>query len=151
MLPDSTPDQRAQRLWQALGACDAARDRRLVLPLATLGVTPPQARLLQALASGPRGLGELAGMLGVTRANVTFLVGKLARAGLLLRTSNTPDRRAATAHLTAAGERLAGLAHQATLACETRLADGLTPDEQEILTRLLGKLHTTGLAHDVLM
>jgi DNA-binding MarR family transcriptional regulator len=143
MLPDSSAGERAHRLWQALSACDAARDRSLIHQLSPLGLTPPQARLLQLLATGPRGLGELATALGVTRPNVTLVVSNLARAGLLVRNADAPDRRAATARITPSGKLLAHQANTVMIELETRLAEGLTPDEQEILARLVAKLVTT--------
>ena len=84
--------------------------RRLrVTPAArAAGLTPTQSSILLALArSGPARLSELAESEGLNPTMLSRVVAGLGEAGLLERTSDSSDRRAAWVGVTAKGRRLA--------------------------------------------
>src|ERR1035441_3896203 len=68
------------------------------------GLPAGQARLLCVLAAGPRGMSELAGMLGVEKAALTGLADRAQRRGLVARTAVPGDRRALSVALTPRSE-----------------------------------------------
>src|SRR5579883_2213240 len=69
-----------------------------------LGLTTPQAELLCQLNNQAPSLGELAAMLGCDKTNITGMVDRLVRRGLVRRETNTADRRVSRVTLTAEGE-----------------------------------------------
>jgi len=94
---------------------------------------------LKTAGAGGLRMGEIGRRLVVTKSNVTGLVDRLERQGLVRRGGQS-DRRATVAQLTAAGARLlAGAAprHGERLAELTRC---LTVREKRTLIRLLTKL-----------
>ncbi len=56
-------------------------------------VSPGHVQILMALARGPRSVGELADVLGVTRPAATQLVDKLVEHGMVERRHDSADRR----------------------------------------------------------
>jgi DNA-binding MarR family transcriptional regulator len=71
------------------------------------GLTPTQATLLGAVSrSGPIGLSQLARQERIHPTQVSRSVGALEARGLLRRTVDPSDRRAASVETTAAGARL---------------------------------------------
>ena len=97
--------------------------------------------LLVLRAAGPEGLlmGEIGRRLVVTKANVTGLIDRLERQGMVVRAENA-DRRATVVHLTEAG---AGLLDRTMPRHAEWLADltgCLTVEEKLTLVRLLDKL-----------
>ncbi len=97
--------------------------------------------LLVLREAGDAGLrmSEIGRKLVVTRSNVTGLVDRLERGGLVRRTPHS-DRRATVVRLTDEGRRLVeriGPAHGKALA---GLTGGLAPADKKTLIRLLTKL-----------
>jgi DNA-binding MarR family transcriptional regulator len=74
-------------------------------------LTATQARTLCILVEQPRGMAELAGLLGIDKAGITGLVDRIERRGLAGRTRVPGDRRALRVRLTAAGQRAAVAVH----------------------------------------
>ena len=97
--------------------------------------------LLVLQAAGPDGLrmGEIGKRLVVTRSNVTGLVDRLERHGLVAR-CDQEDRRATMVSLTDAGRSVLKdtLPHYSRLVAQ--LTVGLTEREKRTLVRLLSKL-----------
>jgi DNA-binding MarR family transcriptional regulator len=98
-------------------------------------LTSAQARLLCILVERPRGMAELAVLLGVERAGITGLVDRVERRGLVERTEVPGDRRALRARLTAAGERAAVAVHDQVCTRLDALTAGLAPAERECFRR----------------
>jgi DNA-binding MarR family transcriptional regulator len=110
------------------------------------GITLPQLRILFRIRQEPGiGVRDLAQALGVSASNVTQQVDKLVTRGLVSRTDRPEDRRHVALRLTPEGEHVAGEVSQAARAYVRRLLEGLSPAEQEDLTRLLERL--VELAH----
>jgi DNA-binding MarR family transcriptional regulator len=94
-------------------------------------LTASQARMLCILAERPRGMGELAGLLGIDKAGVTGLVDRVERRGLAERTAVPGDRRALRVQLTEAGQRAAVAVHELICAELDALTAGLAPADRE--------------------
>jgi len=110
--------------------------------LRTQRMTAAQFNTLLVLQSaGPEGLrmGEIGERLVVTKANVTGLVDRLERHGLVAR-GDQQDRRATAVSLTHEGRSVLkdALPHYSQLAAQ--LTAGLTEREKRSLVRLLSKL-----------
>lgn len=121
----------AARLAPALDA--ALRER---------GLTAAQLNALLVLRhAGGVGLrmGELGQRLVVSKANVTGLIDRLERQGLVERHA-LADRRATLVRLSPAGRRLVQRARPAHVAALAALTEDLAVDEKEQLVHALGKL-----------
>ena len=88
---------------QALGRLRVAMDDTYAQVSRELGLTVQQAELL----CRPAAIGDLADALRCDRSNVSRLVDRAARRGLLDRRSDKADGRVAVIELTADGQRLA--------------------------------------------
>lgn len=104
------------------------------------GLPAAQARLLCVLAGGPRGMSELAGLLGVEKAALTGLADRAERRGLIARTAVPGDRRALSVTLTPDGTGAASAFHRELRAELGHLADVLPPAERERFARSLGRI-----------
>ncbi len=105
------------------------------------GITLPQLRILFRIRQQPGiGVRDLAQALGVSASNVTQQVDKLVTRGLISRTDRPEDRRHVALRLTPEGEHVAGEISLAARAYVRRLLEGLSPAEQDDLTRLLERL-----------
>ncbi|MEV5706479.1 MarR family transcriptional regulator [Actinoallomurus sp. NPDC052274] len=78
-----------------------------------LGLTPQQARLLCFAQHLQPSFGELATLLHCDKTNITGLVDRLQRRGLLTRQPDPNDRRINRVHLTPQGEAVTGQFQQA--------------------------------------
>jgi DNA-binding MarR family transcriptional regulator len=116
--------------------------------------TLPRFDLLAQLDHAPDGLtmGELSRRLMVTNGNVTGLVARLIREGLVERRVDTEDRRSARVRLTPAGRRAFSTMAPAHAGWIDQLFDGLDAGQRAQLAQLLGMLkHAIGAeapAHD---
>ena len=106
-------------------------------------LTPTQARLLCILAEQPRGMAELAGLLGVEKAALTGLVDRAGQRGLVERTPVLGDRRAWRVRLTKAGQRSAVAVHNEVCAELGELTAGLPLTECERFRRSLARIIRT--------
>jgi len=104
------------------------------------GLTATQARMLCILAEQPRGMSELAGLLGVEKAGITGLVDRAERRDLVERTPMPGDRRATSVRLTTAGKQAAVGVHNEICAELEGLASELPAPERERLGRSLARI-----------
>lgn len=105
-------------------------------------------RLFESEAGRVR-MSQLADQVSYSRSRLTHTVGRLERAGYVLRSSCPKDRRGVYAHLTQAGyEFLAQTAPIHLDGVRRHLIDRFTPSELATLTELLEKITTDAdLAH----
>jgi DNA-binding MarR family transcriptional regulator len=104
------------------------------------GLTATQARLLCMLTEGPRGMGELAGLLGVEKAAVTGLVDRVEQRGLVERAAVPEDRRALRVRLTPVGQQQAVAVHGEVCDQLDGLAAELPPPDRERLRRSVARM-----------
>jgi DNA-binding MarR family transcriptional regulator len=103
-------------------------------------LTQVQAKLLCALAFGPRGMLELAQLFGVEKAALTGLVDRAERRGLVTRSPVPGDRRALSVTLTETGRRAAFAFHAAATEELNRLMSPLAPREREQFRNAMAKI-----------
>lgn len=107
------------------------------------GLPPVQAKLLCVLASGPRGMAELAQCFGVERAALTGLVDRAERRGFVSRSPVTGDRRALHVTLTSSGRQAAAAFHADASAELNQLLSPLAPSDRENFRTALAKIIVT--------
>lgn len=135
-------DRSSVRLWLRLLSCTMAIEKDVQRRLADKGATLPRFDVLAALDREPEGMtmGALSRALLVSNGNVTPLVQKLARDGLVRIAPSPADRRASIVRLTAKGcADFAGLAAAHHDWIDALLA-GMDAGAREILYHALGEL-----------
>jgi DNA-binding MarR family transcriptional regulator len=106
-------DRSSVRLWLRLLSCTMAIEKDVQRRFAARGATLARFDVLAALDRNRQGMtmGALSRALLVSNGNVTQLVQKLARDGLVRMTTSPADRRASIVRLTPKGRaEFAGLA-----------------------------------------
>ncbi|MFG1857075.1 MarR family winged helix-turn-helix transcriptional regulator [Actinomadura geliboluensis] len=104
------------------------------------GVTPQQGQLLCVLMSRSYGMSELGAMLRLAKSSLTGLVDRTERNGLVRREADPRDTRAVRVALTERGAELAGEFYAETCRRIDELPAGLSPEERELLARLLRRI-----------
>ena len=135
-------DRSSVRLWLRLLSCTMAIEKDVQRRLGLRGATLPRFDVLAALDREPQGMtmGALSRALLVSKGNVTQLVQKLARDGLVRMAPSSADRRASIVRMTDKGRsEFAGLA-----AAHHDWIDALVADmdgaARETLYQALGQL-----------
>lgn len=103
-------------------------------------LTPVQAKLICVLVFGPRGMAELAQLLGVEKAALTGLVDRAERRGLVGRSPVPGDRRALRVSLTDTGRRTATAFHADATAQLNHLLSPLAPHDREHFRSAMAKV-----------
>ena len=131
----------ALRTFVKLLRAASAIEARLDPALAAAGLTSTQLGVLEALLhKGPLNQRELGRKLLSSPGNMTDVIDKLERRGLVLRTRKPGDRRAVRVELTAQGrDKIAALFPRHAAAIAAAMA-GLAPEELGTLEVLLRKL-----------
>jgi len=138
------PEDHAEelRLWLRLLTCTTLIEGEIRRRLRdAFDVTLPRFDLMAQLDKSPNGmtLGELSQRMMVSNGNVTGLAERLVEQGLLDRRASPNDRRAQLVSLTAEGRRAfraMARTHEDWIA---EIFVDLSPDEIEMLMRLLAK------------
>ena len=119
--------KRSLRIWLRLLGCSTLIEQQVRARLrAEFGITLPQFDVLAELdaADGPQTMSALSRRLMVSNGNVTGVIDRLERVGLVRRAASAEDRRVQYIALTAAGRR-----RFATMAAaHERWIDGLLGD-----------------------
>ena len=137
------------RVWLRLLTCSTLIEHGVRHGLhRSFGTTLPRFDVLAQLqrAGKPLSMGDLSRRLMVTNGNITGLVDRLAREGLVERRRADGDRRVQMVELTDAGA-----ASFARMAADNRrwvtgMMEGLARKEKETLFALLGRLKSAVLA-----
>lgn len=134
------------RLWLRLLSCSTIIEKRIRVRLdEDFQTTLPRFDVLAALEREPDGLtmGQLSAALLVSNGNVTGLVNRMIAEYLVVRNTESDDRRVFTVRLTRKGretfQKMAA-AHETWI--DTMLKD-LSDNQEEQLIKLLGVLRTS--------
>ena len=111
---------------------------RIAAAAAESGLSPQQAIVVRYLAQ-PRTMSELAVILGCDRSNVTGLIARLERRGLVQRVSDPADRRIKRLVLTDMGQASRAMLQSRLVAASPATA-GLEVSERHTLLTLVRKL-----------
>lgn len=137
--PQLDPD--VAQLWELLLAVVLDGEKKLAEHLASHGLTAPQFYVLKTLIEheGRLGIGQIARLHGLTNATMTGLVSRMEALTppLVLRETDTVDRRAVVVSLTEAGYARYNAVTN-TLLDQLRLVFGLLPAAER--RRLLANL-----------
>ena len=141
--PNGTPEQAAVRAWvrvlavhkRGLAAIRDDIEREMTLPRFDL--------LANLVRADGQTLAALSRSMLVTAGNLTGLVDRAARDGLVERRSDPNDRRAWRVHLTPKGTRAFQEAERRHATKVARVFSGLSPAELESLIQLLDKVKAT--------
>lgn len=108
-------------------------------------LTPVQYAALRAVEADP-GLDQatLAGRIAYDRTTITGVVDRLAQKGLVLRATNTADRRVRELRCTDEGRRVLRDVEPAVEAAQRSMLRGLTSDEAADFLRLMRKAIDAG-------
>lgn len=141
------PDgKREVRLWLRLLSCSALIEKQVRAKLrADFQTTLPRFDVLAQLDRVPAGLtmGELSDRLMVSAGNVTGLVERLVREGLVSRAASARDRRTQRVGLTPTGKRAFDKMAASHHALVEELMAGMAQDDIARLIEMLGMLKET--------
>ena len=141
------PDGKSRlRLWLRLLTCSGLVERAVRRRLRQeFAATLPRFDLMAALDRAPAGLtmGELSAHLKVSNGNVTGVVERLVREGLVERTALPTDRRSFKVALTATGRAAFAAMAERHAGWIDRLLGDLSDGEIEQLMGLLARLRRT--------
>jgi DNA-binding MarR family transcriptional regulator len=131
-------DKTALLAWFRLTRVFLKADRAFAAEFACEGLSVAQFDIIAQLGRG-EGITQqaLADRLLVTKGNISQLIGKMERRGLIFR---CPEGRANALYLTPEGKRLFAIAVPAQEARIAALFGALSPGEQRALLRLLRTL-----------
>ena len=142
-LRDDFPDTPARRAVVSVVRGFGAVSRQMGPHYASFGLTPPQFQMLTVLNHlrgeqiTQRRLGK---ELYVSFPNVTVMLSRLEKAGLIARTVNSADRRERFVRVTRSGRTLLKRIWKVQPDQLERVMDGLTDEERIELARLLNKM-----------
>ncbi|MGW4462273.1 MarR family winged helix-turn-helix transcriptional regulator [Micromonospora sp. NPDC004704] len=125
--------------------------RRYAQICADHDLTSVQATLLCAIKDQPRGMGELAQLLGVAKNALSGLVDRIERRGLVQRETLQRDRRAVTLSTTGLGKEIVSALYADVAERLPDITSALTSDERHQLAnsiaRITASAHLTELPH----
>ena len=131
----------AGKVGYALRRAQLAVFDEIITAFAELDLRPAQYSVLVLLEHAPDlKQSDVAGALGIQRANFVALFDGLERRGLARRSPTPNDRRSYALYLTEAGAQVLARAHELERALEARLDAKLGPGGRERLLQLLGRL-----------
>lgn len=130
----------ALKLWVVLARCYNSFAHSEASSIKERALTPPQFGVLEALAHlGPLKMCEIAAKLLMSGANVTGVVDRLEKKGLVRRVMAEGDRRTYHIHLTDAGGKLISATFPEHAEQIQRLTRALSVKEKRALITLLKK------------
>ena len=128
-------------LWVALARCYNSFAQATDEHVKEFGLTSPQFGVLEALAHlGPLRMCDIGAKLLMSGANVTGVVDRLEKKGLVRRVVETDDRRTFHIHLTDEGAKFIAKIFPRLAEEIEKLGASLSSKERKTLTELLKKL-----------
>ncbi len=137
---DETPASALQRVVLVAHRLESLLDAAL----AKVGLSGPKLGVLEALAAAgePLTLSGLAAQAHCVRSNITQLVDRLEKDGLVRRIGDSSDRRIRRASLTAAGRKAHADGMRVLVAQQRETARVLTEADARDLARVLARLES---------
>ncbi len=134
-------DKSSVRVWLRLLSCTMAIEKEVQRRFAELGMTLPRFDVLAALdRHGEMNMGALSQALLVSNGNVTQLVQKLVRDGLVEMHKPPSDRRSSIVRLTPEGREVFGRLARAHQDWIEQMVGGLDYTQRERIYVALGVL-----------
>ncbi|HIS68133.1 MAG TPA: MarR family transcriptional regulator [Candidatus Gallacutalibacter stercoravium] len=110
----------------------------------TLNLSINEIHLLEAIGQGEEAgtpVGGVAERLSITPASVTVAVNKLEKKGYVTKSKSQADARVVYVRLTPKGMSVNRVHRRFHRNMAAGIAEGMTPQEQEVLLRVLGKMN----------
>ncbi len=104
------------------------------------GITPQQGVLMCVLMPGALGMTELGETLGLAKSSLTGLVNRTEANGYVTRSADPDDTRAVVVALTSTGAAVAEKFYTGTCDRIAALTQGLSGEERDTLSSLLGRV-----------
>lgn len=119
-----------------------ALEERLEAAFAAVGLSATRYQVLEqlAVAGEPLALGELAARASCVRSNMTQLVDRMEKDGLVRRVADPQDRRSVQAELTARGRELQKQGARQLASFKKQFAAAVPARDRAALERLLSAL-----------
>jgi DNA-binding MarR family transcriptional regulator len=137
MAPTAKQQSPAAEAWVLMGRLWMAHKRSVHAAAAEFELSPPQVQALREIQPGrPSAMSDLAGKLHCDNSNVTGIVDRLERRGLVERRSAEHDRRVKHLFLTPEGERVRE-AISARVDSAPEPLEALAPEDQRALRDVL--------------
>lgn len=135
----SRPSGSGEALVFSLLGTAGAVEARLEAALGPVGLSLAKAGVLHYLAEapGPVALSDLANHQNCVRSNITQLIDRLEKEGLVRRRADPDDRRSVRAALTAAGQRTYARAIRLLAAEQRAIVSSLSPGDAASLRSAL--------------
>lgn len=136
------------RLWLRMFSCERSIEQRLRSHLsASFGITLPQFKVLSELdrSDAPVVMSRLSEQLNVTSSNITGVIGRLERDGLVKRLRSSTDRRVQCIEMTSAGRTAFVEIAQDNVLWIARAFAELTDEEVMQLQKLLLKARQSAI------
>jgi DNA-binding MarR family transcriptional regulator len=135
----SRPTGTGEALVFSLLGTAGAVEARLEAALSPVGLSLAKAGVLHSLAEAPRpvALSDLAKHQNCVRSNITQLIDRLEKEGLVRRRADPDDRRSVRAALTAAGRRAYARAMRLLAAEQRAIVSSLSPGDAASLRSAL--------------
>ncbi len=110
--------------------------------LQKIGLSPANFEVLTTLASHPEGIlsTALAGKLHCTKANISQLVTRMEKSGLIQRVASSKDKRSSILKLTTLGKSQAAAANEARIQTEKKILKKFTLEERRALVNVMAPL-----------
>jgi len=136
--PSHPPGTGEALVFSLLGTAGAV-EARLEAALSPVGLSLAKAGVLHYLAEapGPVALSDLAKHQNCVRSNITQLIDRLEKEGLVRRRADPDDRRSVRAALTAAGQRIYARAIRLLAAEQRAIVSSLSPGDAASLRSAL--------------
>jgi MarR family transcriptional regulator, 2-MHQ and catechol-resistance regulon repressor len=138
---EDTKKNQQQELVYAITDIYKLLSKMMLKSAAKENLTIQQASVLRILAKkGPIQMNLLCQELSVTPPNITSLIDRLEKKGLVKRTEDKKDRRKTEIQLTTNGKELYETVTESYKGYIQESFSALTPEEQDRLSQILGKL-----------
>jgi DNA-binding MarR family transcriptional regulator len=140
-VPSTSANRRRQGVAFLLAQLGQHAAALFAEKLAPLGLTPPHAGILRAIATNPgQSQQSLSAELGLLPSRVVAYIDELEELGHVQRRRNPGDRRLHALHLTASGEELMVELSELFGQHERALTAGLNAEQRAALADLLSTL-----------
>lgn len=113
------------------------------------GISEPKFSALLLLRNAPEGLtmSDIGIRMSVSRANITGLIERLEKDGLVRKQEHPGDKRSTVAHLTEKGSDLLVAIQEPYTAFVKGMTETLTEDEKQVMNSLMHKMQHHMLSH----
>ena len=138
----TAPDRHASELWRAIQLLVRRFSISERSEVSCCGMTVAQAAAVEALATGPLSMSDLARRLGISPSTATRNLQRLEQNGLVERFTDPDDARVARIRLTDTGRRAAGELAEQEIAFARSILREIPAERRQAVLTAVGELLT---------